>query len=122
MTGQRRIIARILSESLDHPDIVELHRRVSTVDPQIGLSTVYRTVRLFGTLGIIERHDFGNGRVRIEQAPATHHDHLINVRSGKVVEFYSEEIIRLLTKIADRLGYRIVDHRLNIYVVPIDDD
>jgi Fur family ferric uptake transcriptional regulator len=122
MTGQRRTIARVLAESEDHPDVEELYRRCSQVDQQISISTVYRTVKLFEDAGIIERHDFRDGRARYEQSPDTHHDHLINLRTGEVIEFRNEEIERLQTEIVRKLGYRLVDHRLELYAVPIDDD
>lgn len=122
MTGQRRTIARVLAESEDHPDVEELYRRCSQVDQQISISTVYRTVKLFEDAGIIERHDFRDGRARYEQSPDTHHDHLINLRTGEVVEFRNEEIERLQTEIVRKLGYRLVDHRLELYAVPIDDE
>jgi Fur family ferric uptake transcriptional regulator len=122
MTGQRRTIARVLAESEDHPDVEELYRRCSQVDQQISMSTVYRTVKLFEDAGIIERHDFRDGRARYEQSPDTHHDHLINLRTGEVIEFRHEDIERLQTEIARKLGYRLVDHRLELYAVPIDDE
>jgi Fur family ferric uptake transcriptional regulator len=122
MTGQRRTIARVLAESEDHPDVEELYRRCSAIDQQISISTVYRTVKLFEDAGIIERHDFRDGRARYEQSPDTHHDHLINLRTGEVIEFRNEEIERLQTEIARKLGYRLVDHRLELYAVPIDDE
>jgi Fur family ferric uptake transcriptional regulator len=122
MTGQRRTIARVLAESEDHPDVEELYRRCSKVDQQISISTVYRTVKLFEDAGIIERHDFRDGRARYEQSPDTHHDHLINLRTGEVIEFRNEEIERLQTEIVRKLGYRLVDHRLELYAVPIDDE
>jgi Fur family ferric uptake transcriptional regulator len=118
MTDQRRIIARILSIAYDHPDIEELHRRVREIDSRISLSTVYRTVRLLCGFGIIEKHNFGFGRARLESAPDKHHDHLIDVHSGKVVEFRSDAIEGLLAEIANRLGYRIIEHKLELYAVP----
>ncbi len=121
MTEQRRTIARVLAGSEDHPDVEELYRRCAAVDPHISISTVYRTVKLFEDSGIIERHDFRDGRARYEQMPDTHHDHLINLRSGEVIEFQSEEIERLQAEIARRLGYKLVDHRLELYAVPLDD-
>ena len=122
MTEQRRVIARVLGSSRDHPDVEELHRRAVAIDDKISMSTVYRTVRLFEDAGIIERHDFRDGRSRYEQVPGEHHDHLINLRSGKVIEFRSEEIERLQEEIARRLGYKLVDHRLELYALPIDDE
>jgi len=122
MTEQRRVIARVLARSADHPDVEELYRRCAAVDDRISISTVYRTVKLFEDAVIIERHDFREGRARYEQIPDTHHDHLINLRTGDVVEFQSDEIERLQAEIARRLGYRLVDHRLELYAVPLEDD
>ena len=121
MTEQRRVIARVLATAADHPDVEELYRRCAKVDDRISISTVYRTVKLFEDAGIIERHDFREGRARYEQIPDTHHDHLINLRTGDVVEFRSEQIERLQAEIARQLGYRLVDHRLELYAVPLDD-
>ena len=121
MTGQRRVVARVLSEAKDHPDVEELHRRAHKVDPHISIATVYRTVRLFEEAGIIERHDFRDGRSRYEEAPDVHHDHLIDMRSGKGVEFVDTEIEALQTAIAKRLGFKLVDHRLELYGVPIEE-
>jgi Fur family ferric uptake transcriptional regulator len=121
MTEQRRVIARVLASSEDHPDVEELYRRCAAVDNRISISTVYRTVKLFEDAGIIERHDFRDGRARYEQIPDTHHDHLINLRTGEVIEFQSEEIERLQAEVARRLGYRLVDHRLELYALPLDD-
>jgi len=118
MTEQRRVIAKILDQATDHPDVEELYRRASAVDPRISISTVYRTVKLFEDAGIIARHDFGDGRSRYETQPDTHHDHLIDLRSGEVIEFHDAEIERLQEAIAERLGYRLVDHRLELYGVP----
>ncbi|MFM2130368.1 MAG: hypothetical protein RL477_1914 [Pseudomonadota bacterium] len=118
MTDQRRIIARVLSDSGDHPDVEELHRRASGIDPRISIATVYRTVRLFEEANILDKHDFGDGRSRYEQRPGTHHDHLINIRSGDVVEFRNEEIEALQRRIADQMGFDLVDHRLELYCVP----
>ncbi|MEL6828624.1 MAG: Fur family transcriptional regulator [Pseudomonadota bacterium] len=120
MTDQRRTIARILSLSTDHPDAEELHRRANLVDKSISLATVYRTVKLFEEAGIIESHDFGDGRARYEQVPEEHHDHLIDVKSGQVIEFQNEQIERLQEEIARELGYKLVDHRLELYGIPID--
>ena len=122
MTEQRRVIARVLAHSADHPDVEELYRRCAEIDDRISMSTVYRTVKLFEDAGIIERHDFREGRARYEQIPDTHHDHLINLRTGDVIEFQSEEIERLQAEIARRLGYRLIDHRLELYAVPLHDD
>jgi len=122
MTGQRKIIAQILDNAADHPDVVELHRRAVEVDDRISLSTVYRTVKLFETEGILERLDFRDGRSRYEQAAREHHDHLINLETGDVIEFQSDEIEALQTEIARRLGYKVVYHRLELYAVPLDKD
>ena len=119
MTEQRRVIAQVLARSADYPDVEELYRRCAEIDPDISISTVYRTVKLFEDAGIIERHDFREGRARYEQISEKHHDHLIDLRSGKVIEFQSEEIERLQADIASRLGYRLVDHRLELYAVPL---
>ncbi len=121
MTEQRRVIARVLAAADDHPDVEELYRRCAAIDEHISISTVYRTVKLFEDAGIIERHEFRDGRARYEQMPDTHHDHLINLRTGEVIEFQSEEIERLQAEIAKRLGYRLVDHRLELYALPLDD-
>jgi Fur family ferric uptake transcriptional regulator len=122
MTEQRRVIARVLAAADDHPDVEELYRRCVKVDDRISISTVYRTVKLFEDSGIIERHDFREGRARYEQIPESHHDHLINLRTGEVIEFQSEEIERLQAEVARRLGYRLVDHRLELYALPVEDD
>ena len=119
MTEQRRVIARVLSDAQDHPDVEELHRRAHAVDPRISIATVYRTVRLLEDSGIISRHDFRDGRSRYEEAPETHHDHLIDRTTGKVIEFVDAEIEALQEAIARRLGYRLVDHRLELYGLPI---
>lgn len=121
MTEQRRVIARVLASSADHPDVEELYRRCAEIDRHISISTVYRTVKLFEDAGIIERHDFREGRARYERIPNAHHDHLINVRTGQVIEFQSEEIEKLQAEIARRLGYKLVDHRLELYAVPLED-
>ncbi|MDQ0455287.1 Fur family transcriptional regulator [Rhizobium paknamense] len=122
MTEQRRIIARILQDSEDHPDVEELYRRSSAIDSRISISTVYRTVKLFEDAGIIARHDFRDGRSRFETVPDEHHDHLINVQSGAVIEFYSAELEALQEKIARELGFQLVGHRLELYGVPLDRD
>ena len=119
MTEQRRVIARVLSTAQDHPDVEELYRRASAIDSHISIATVYRTVRLFEEAGILERHDFRDGRSRYEEVPDQHHDHLIDVETGKVLEFRDEEIERLQKAIAERLGYNLVDHRLELYGRPI---
>jgi Fur family transcriptional regulator, ferric uptake regulator len=122
MTGQRRVIARVLSESDDHPNVDEVYRRASDIDPKISIATVYRTVRLFEEAAILEKHDFGDGSARYEEATDDHHDHLINVRSGSVIEFHNEEIEALQRKIAEGHGLKLVGHRLELYGVPMDDD
>ena len=119
ITEQRRVIARVLSEAEDHPDVEEVHNRSSAIDPGISIATVYRTVRLFEEAGILERHDFGDGRSRYEAAPDSHHDHLIDVESGRVIEFVDEELEMLQKRIAEKLGYRLVDHRMELYGVPL---
>lgn len=121
MTEQRRVIARVLAQADDHPDVEELYRRCVAIDDKISISTVYRTVKLFEDAGIIERHDFREGRARYEQVPESHHDHLINLRDGSVIEFTSEEIETLQQEIAARLGFKLVDHRLELYCVPLKD-
>lgn len=117
MTGQRRVIARVLSEASDHPDVEMVHQRASEVDPKISIATVYRTVKLFEEAGILDRHDFGEGRARYEERSEAHHDHLIDVNTGEVVEFVDPEIERLQQEVAKRLGYRLVDHRMELYAV-----
>ena len=117
ITEQRRVIARVLSEVTDHPDVESLHRRVAEVDPRISIATVYRTVKLFEESGIIERHEFQGGRSRYETVQDEHHDHLIDVETGKVVEFVDPEVEALQRQIAVRLGYRLVDHRMELYGV-----
>ncbi|MBY0430804.1 MAG: transcriptional repressor [Rhodospirillales bacterium] len=119
MTEQRRIIARVLSEAADHPDVEEVYKRATVLDPRISIATVYRTVRLFEEADILERHDFGDGRARYEEMPDEHHDHLIDVNSGRVIEFHSDEIEVLQRAIAKRFGYRLVGHRLELYGVPL---
>jgi Fur family ferric uptake transcriptional regulator len=119
MTDQRRVIARVLSESIDHPDVEELHRRSVAIDPNISIATIYRTVRLFEEANILERHDFGDGRSRYEQVSESHHDHLIDVQSGRVIEFHNDEIEALQREVARRFGYRLVGHRLELYAVPL---
>ncbi len=119
MTGQRRIIARVLSEAEDHPDVEEVHRRAHARDNRISLSTVYRTVRLLEGAGILERHDFGEGRARYEQAGHGHHDHLINMKTGEVIEFQNDEIERLQESVARELGFRLIGHRLELFGLPL---
>jgi Fur family ferric uptake transcriptional regulator len=119
ITEQRRVIARVLSEAEDHPDVEEVHARSSAIDPGISIATVYRTVRLFEEAGILERHDFGDGRSRYEAAPDAHHDHLIDIETGRVIEFVDEELESLQKRIAEKLGYRLADHRMELYGVPL---
>lgn len=119
MTGQRRTIARVLSEAKDHPDVEEVYRRANAIDRRISLSTVYRTLKLFAVHGILERHDFGAGRGRYEEVSGTHHDHLIDLETGRVIEFQSEEIERLQERIARELGFRLVGHKLELHGVPL---
>ena len=119
ITEQRRVIARVLSEAEDHPDVEALHARASAIDSGISIATVYRTVRLFEEAGILDRHDFGDGRARYEAAPEAHHDHLIDVESGKVIEFADAELEALQKHIAEKLGFRLVDHRMELYGVPV---
>lgn len=122
MTEQRRIIARVLSEATDHPDVEEVYRRATKVDSRISIATVYRTVRLFEEAGILERHDFRDGRSRYEPVSDEHHDHLIDVESGQVHEFQNEEIERLQREVARQLGFKLVDHRMELYGVPLSRD
>ena len=120
MTEQRRVIAQVIEQAVDHPDVEELYRRASAIDPRISLSTVYRTLNLFEEAGLVTKHDFKDGRARFELIPDEHHDHLIDIRSGKVIEFRNEEIERIQERIARDLGFRLVDHRLELYAVPLD--
>lgn len=122
MTEQRRVIARVLSQSTDHPDVEEIHRRATEIDSNISIATVYRTMRLFEDAGVVERHDFQDGRSRYEEASEDHHDHLIDLKSGDVIEFVNEEIERLQHKIAAEHGYKLVAHRLELYGVPLKKD
>ena len=122
MTDQRRVIAQVVEAATDHPDVEELYRRAAAIDSKISLSTVYRTLNLFEEAGLVTKHDFKDGRARFETLPDTHHDHLIDVRSGKVIEFRNEEIEAIQELIAKRLGYRLVDHRLELYAVPLGKD
>lgn len=119
MTGQRRTIARVLSDARDHPDVEEVHRRAHGIDNKISLSTVYRTLKLFAEKGILERHEFGHGRGRYEEASRRHHDHLVDVDSGRVIEFSNEQIEALQERIARELGFKLVGHRLELYGVPL---
>ena len=118
MTGQRRVIARVLSDAKDHPDVEEVHRRAHAVDTRISLSTVYRTLKLLADNGILERHDFGAGRGRYEEAAPSHHDHLIDIETGRVIEFRNEDIERIQHRVAKELGFDLVGHRLELYGVP----
>jgi Fur family transcriptional regulator, ferric uptake regulator len=120
MTDQRRVIARVLSDAEDHPDVEQVYRRATEIDPHISIATVYRTVRLFEEANILTRHDFGDGRSRYEEMREDHHDHLIDVQSGRVVEFRNEEIEKLQRAVAEQLGYELVGHRLELYAVPLD--
>ena len=120
MTEQRRVIARVLSDAADHPDAGEVYRRATEADPRISMATVYRTVRLFEEANVVERHDFGDGRSRYEEASEDHHDHLIDIKTGRVVEFRNERIEELQREIARELGYRLVDHRLELFGEPIE--
>ncbi len=114
------MIAQVLSDATDHPDVEELHKRSAAIDPGISIATVYRTVRLFEEAGILERHDFGDGRARYEAAPESHHDHLIDVETGNVIEFVDPELEQLQKQIAEKLGFRLVDHRMELYGVALD--
>ena len=120
ITEQRRVIAKVLSESTDHPDVDQLHARAAAIDPGISIATVYRTVRLFEEAGILDRHDFGDGRARYEAAPEAHHDHMIDVETGSVIEFVDPELEALQRQIAEKLGYRLVDHRLELFGVKLE--
>ena len=115
LTDQRKLIAKVMSESSDHPDVDELHKRVTKLDKKISIATVYRTVKLFEESGIVEKHDFRGGKARYEESPEEHHDHLIDISDGKIVEFVDNDIEKLQEKIAEKLGYKLVDHRLELY-------
>ena len=119
MTEQRRIVARVLSDAADHPDVEQVYRRAVEIDPHISIATVYRTVRLFEEANILARHDFGDGRARYEEMPTDHHDHLIDVQSGRVIEFRNEEIEKLQERVARELGFSLVGHKLQLFGVPI---
>jgi Fur family ferric uptake transcriptional regulator len=119
MTEQRRVIARVLSESEDHPDVELLYQRAHAIDPHISIATVYRTVRLFEEANILERHEFGDGRARYEDAGKEHHDHLIDLKSGRIIEFKNDEIEKLQRRVARQLGFRLVDHRLELYGIAL---
>ena len=122
MTDQRRVIARVLSQSNDHPDVEQLYRRATKIDPRISIATVYRTVKLFEEAQILERHDFGDGRSRYEEATDEHHDHLIDVNTGEVIEFVNHAIEKLQEEVAREFGYRLVGHRLELYGTKVEDD
>ncbi|MFC7703663.1 Fur family transcriptional regulator [Plastorhodobacter daqingensis] len=122
LTGQRRVIAQVLQDADDHPDVEELYARASGIDPRISIATIYRTVKLFEEAGILDRHEFGDGRARYEDAERDHHDHLIDMNSGEVIEFIDPEIEELQERIAARLGYRLKGHRLELYGVPLKKD
>ena len=122
MTEQRRVIAKVLSDATDHPDVEEVHNRATAIDSNISIATVYRTVRLFEEANILERHDFGDGRARYEESADSHHDHLIDVQSGRVIEFQNTEIEALQREIARQFGYKLVGHRLELYAVPLTSD
>ena len=115
LTDQRKLVARIMSESADHPNVDELHKRVSKIDSKISIATVYRTVKLFEEAGIVDKHDFKGNKARYEQAPTEHHDHLIDINTGEITEFVNEDIEKLQKKVAEKLGYKLVDHRLELY-------
>lgn len=121
MTEQRRIIARIISQADDHPSVEEIYHRASKLDKNIGIATVYRTLRMLEESNIVEKHDFGDGRTRYEEATDDHHDHLIDMRTGKIIEFHNEKIEQLQEQIAKELGYKLVDHCLELYAVPIEE-
>lgn len=121
VTGQRRVIIKSLIRADDHPDVEQIHKRASDVDNKISIATVYRTMRLLDEMGIVKRHDFGDGRARYEHDNDEHHDHLIDMRSGKIIEFFDEEIEILKEKIANRLGYKLIDHRLELYCIPLEE-
>jgi len=115
LTDQRRLVAKVMSESVDHPDVDELHKRVNKIDNKISIATVYRTVKLFEEAGIVAKHDFKGNKARYEQAPQEHHDHLIDINTGKIIEFVNEDIEKLQKQVAEKLGYKLVDHRLELY-------
>ena len=115
LTEQRKLVAKVMSESQDHPDVDELHKRVSKLDSKISIATAYRTVKLFEEAGIVSKHDFKGNKARYEQAPHEHHDHLIDINTGEIMEFVNEDIEKLQKKVAEKLGYKLVDHRLELY-------
>ena len=115
LTDQRKLIAKVMSDAIDHPDVDELHKRISKVDSKISIATVYRTVKLFEESGIVAKHDFKGNKSRYEQAPEEHHDHLIDINTGEIMEFVNEDIEKLQKQVAEKLGYKLVDHRLELY-------
>ena len=115
LTDQRKLVAKVMSESADHPDVYELHKRVNKLDAKISIATVYRTVKLFEEAGILAKHDFKGNKSRYEQTPREHHDHLIDINTGKITEFVNEDIEKLQKQVAEKLGYKLVDHRLELY-------
>ena len=115
LTDQRKLVAKVMSESKDHPDVDELHKRINKLDPKISIATVYRTVKLFEEAGIVAKHDFKGNKARYEQTTQDHHDHLIDINTGEITEFVNEDIEKLQKKVAERLGYKLVDHRLELY-------
>ena len=119
LTDQRRLVAKVMSDSHDHPDVDELHKRVNKLDPKISIATVYRTVKLFEEAGVVAKHDFKGNKARYEQAPDDHHDHLIDINTGEITEFVDEDIEKLQKKVAEKLGYKLVDHRLELYASKI---
>ena len=119
LTDQRRLVAKVMSDSHDHPDVDELHKRVNKLDPKISIATVYRTVKLFEEAGVVAKHDFKGNKARYEQAPHDHHDHLIDINTGEITEFVDEDIEKLQKKVAEKLGYKLVDHRLELYASKI---
>ena len=119
LTDQRRLVAKVMSDSHDHPDVDELHKRVNKFDPKISIATVYRTVKLFEEAGVVAKHDFKGNKARYEQAPHDHHDHLIDINTGEITEFVDEDIEKLQKKVAEKLGYKLVDHRLELYASKI---
>lgn len=119
MTGQRRVIAQTISEAQDHPDVEEIYKRAAQSDKNISIATVYRTVRMFEEAGIIAKHDFGDGKARYEESSEDHHDHLINIKTGKIIEFHNDEIERLQEEVAKKLGFKLIGHRLELYAVPL---
>ena len=115
LTEQRKLVAKVMSESEDHPDVDELHKRVSKLDPRVSIATVYRTVKLFEEAGIVSKHDFKGNKARYEEVPKEHHDHLIDINTGEIIEFVDQDIEKLQKKVAEKLGYKLVDHRLELY-------